>query len=125
MDGWSGAVAGAGMMCRPEAPIRYSSSAARSCAGEKLFTPRRGGTPSSIDRKNGRRRESGGEGFFSITLAAHLALKTCAWGLVRDSRSAALKFGGHVGRVGPPLCSQDAVEGYQESEEVCVGKGGL
>src|SRR3546814_12921686 len=60
MDGWSGAVAGAGMMCRPEAPIRYSSSAARSGAGEKLFKPRRGGTPSSIDRKNGRRRASGG-----------------------------------------------------------------
>src|SRR3546814_12926084 len=62
--------------------------------------------------KNCRRRESGGEVFFSITLAAHLALKTCAWGLVRDSRSAALKFGDHVGREGPPFCSQDAVEVY-------------
>src|SRR3546814_4600526 len=91
MDGGSGAVAGAGMMCRPEAPIRYSSSAARSCAGEKLFTPRRGGTPSSIDRKNGRRRESGGEGFFSITLAAHLALKTCAWGLRSEEHTSELQ----------------------------------
>src|SRR3546814_2870518 len=95
------------MMGRPGEAIWYSSSAARSLAGEKLFTPRRGGTPSSIDRKNGRRRESGGEGFFSITLAAHLALKTCAWGLVRDSRSAALKFGDHVGREGPPFCLQE------------------
>src|SRR3546814_11974073 len=100
------------MMCRPEGPIRYSSSAARSCAGEKLFTPRRGGTPSSIDRQNGRRRESGGEGFFSITLAAHLALKTRAWVLDRDSRSAALNFGGNVGREGSPFCSQEEDEGY-------------
>src|SRR3546814_5049860 len=109
MDGWSGAVAGAGMMCRPEAPIRYWSSAARSCAGEKLFTPRRGGTPSSIDRKNGRRRESGGEGFFSITLAAHLALKTCAWDSVGSSRTAAQNLGGKVGRKGRPSCPQVGV----------------
>src|SRR3546814_15455875 len=83
MDGWSGAVAGAGMMCRPEAPIRYSSSAARSCAGEKLFTPRRGGTPSSIDRKNGRRRESGGEGFISLNLADHSDTEHCSWVMSR------------------------------------------